>query len=618
MKVDIEDLGIAGCGETSLDGGPNIVARHPVTNEEYAIHPTMEHGFIAIQPVRRFSVHVRPDPTKFERTSRGAAQGPDGCIYQLGFHKGQCYAQDQTWSVLRWNWSDPISVPLADFSGLTNIGAQLEFDPEGRLYFHDFQDLYRLTLATRKVEIVAAKGSPALCSRRDGWLYFICESAVHGLDPRTGERKAVTTEAGAPCPVAAMKKDGQGRIILPVVVEKKDGRTYWLELRGCKAVAVDADTVQLAETMINPLDVAQSEPGMTQLTSYAFADGGYISRFVRREATYIDSAGRMTTFPLEFKDRPLQLFSIEIGGGRIWMGTVLPLYLLSYDPQTGTFTNHGHPSPVIGEIYNMIWLGNRLFMASYPGAYVTRFDPARPWRLDRSAQANPFQFGRIKEDGNSLHRIHGRAMDEEGNVFFSAFGDYGCEDSGICRITIRDGSIQRWIFPKTTMTALTHLPQTGQLLVCERKKDDPWLRATFISSVTGEVAASEPLIRDLGDITCWLHDGKSDWVYGLHDYRATIFAYSLKKRAIVRKIEELGFGHHCKQSLIFGKDDRIWGLTAGCLFAVNRDLTAKEKLADYEDRMLIPHSRFHLGYGPDGHLYFLNGPNLMRMKIQPG
>lgn len=613
MNHRIEDLGVAGVGETSLDGGPNIVARHPVTNEEYAIHPTMEHGFIAIQPARRFSIHIRPDLEKYERTSRGAAQGPDGCIYNLGFHKGQCYASEQTWSVLRWNWSDPISVPVAEFSGFTNIGAQLEFDLDGRLYFNALQGLCRLTMATRKVEVVADKASPPLCSRRDGWLYFICGPAVLGLDPRTGGQKAVMTEAGAPCPRGAMQKDGRGHIILPVVVEKKDGRAYWLELRGGKAVAVDAATVQLAETMINPLDVAQSEPWMTQLASYAFADGGYISRIVRREATYIDANGRMTTFPLEFKDRPLQLYSMEIGGGRIWLGTVLPLYLLSYDLKAGTFVNHGHPSPVIGEVYNMVWSDNRLFMASYVQAYVTRFDPARPWRLDRSAQANPFQFGRMKEEGPSLHRIHGRAIDPAGNVYFAAFGDYGCEDSGVCQIDIHTEKMKRWIYPKTTMTSLTYLPQTGQLMVCERKQGDSWLRASFLAPDTGEVIASEPLIEDQGDVVAWLHDG-GDWIYGLHDYRATIFAYSLKERRIVGAIRELGFGHHCKGSLIFGPDQRIWGLTAGCVFAVDRKLTAKEKLAEYADQMLIPHSRFNLVFGPDGHLYFMNGAHLMRMR----
>jgi hypothetical protein len=315
------------------------------------------------------------------------------------------------------------------------------------------------------------------------------------------------------------------------------------------------------------------------------------------------------------KVQPLQLFSIASGGGRLWMGTVLPLHLLSFEFSTGKFTDHGIPTPVPGEIYNMVWSGGRLFIASYPGAYVTRYDPKRPLRLDRSVQANPHQFGRIKESGPSLDRTHGRACDPDGNVYFAAKGDYGCEDSGICRIDIRSEAMQRWIYPKTTMTALTFLPQNGQLLVCERRKGEHCLRLSFIAPDSGVIVDSVPLIHDEGDITAWLHDG-GDWVYGLHDYRATIFAFSLKKRTAVATIAELGFGHHCKNSLIFGPDDRIWGVTHECVFAVDRELRSKERLASYEDKMLIPHSRFGVEFGPDGRLYFMNGAHLMRMAVR--
>lgn len=261
----------------------------------------------------------------------------------------------------------------------------------------------------------------------------------------------------------------------------------------------------------------------------------------------------------------------------------------------------------------MVWSGERLFMASYTGAYVTRYDPKRPWRYDRSVQANPRQLGKIKESTPFLHRTHGKAVGPDGNVYFAAKGDYGCEDSGICRIDLATETMRRWIYPETMMTALTYLPQTGQLLVCERRKGESGLRLSFVAPDSGLIADSLPLIRDDGDIIAWLHDG-GDWVYGLHDYRATLFAFSLKERKIVRKIEELAFGHHCKNSLVFGPEERIWGLTQDCVFAVDRDLRTKELLAAYKDQMLIPHSRFGLEFGPDGHLYFMNGAHLMRMK----
>ena len=106
-----------------------------------------------------------------------------------------------------------------------------------------------------------------------------------------------------------------------------------------------------------------------------------------------------------------------------------------------------------------------------------------------------------------------------------------------------------------------------------------------------------------------------DLVYGLHAWRACIFAFSLSKRRIVKQYPELGMGDHCHNALIFGPDDRKWGPTNDCVFSIDRDLGDVTVVAPYEDCADRNAYRFGMTRGPDGHVYFPNGTHLMRVRI---
>lgn len=636
MKCIIEDLGIAGHGEAHLDWNMGIMARHPRTGAEFVIHPTFEHGFLVIDPRARTGFHVQPDFSVFEHTSRGLVQAADGSILTVGC-RAVPRGEKQAWSLLRWNWEGQMSIPIEDFSRFFVVVPQIDCDTRGRVYlWNSGSDLYQLDPASHRLEVCAKNVGQVVCGR-DGLVYIVDGGGILALDPAREISTPVAMADGSPCARGLLRKDGAGRVVLPVEMSRREGRVFWLELRDGKAVPVDASVVRLCETVLVNNEVGLTEPYMRMVLPYVFQDGTYFSRLVENEVTLIDARGRPHTFAVERKDTPLRLFSIQAGGGRLWMGSILPLLMISYDPQTNTFTNHGTPTLCVGEIYNMAWSGERLFMASYPRCFLTRFDPSRPVRYDRSVQANPAQLGLMKngsqppnrsldpaidppltpslKEGSELylHRALGKAMDRAGNVYFSAHGDYGCVDSGICRIDRQTEEVTRWIYPETFFGSLIYLAESDRLLVCERRKGEEAIRFTFISPENGRVIHSAPVISDGGLVTTWLHDG-GDLVYGLHDHRATIFAYSLSGQKIVRKIAELGVGHHCYEALIFGPDGRIWGLTRECLFAVDRELTAKERLADYPDHANGNFNRFGFCYGPDKWLYFLNGAHLMRAR----
>ena len=51
------------------------------------------------------------------------------------------------------------------------------------------------------------------------------------------------------------------------------------------------------------------------------------------------------------------------------------------------------------------------------------------------------------------------------------------------------------------------------------------------------------------------------------------------------------------------------------VFSVDRGLTNKAVVAEYEDHADMNGYRFGFVRGPDGHLYFPNGPHLMRVGL---
>ncbi|MBI2194410.1 MAG: hypothetical protein HYU36_20725 [Planctomycetes bacterium] len=608
MNATLEDLGVPARGDTWLQFR---MARHPRTGAEMALGSLSRGGFVVIDPIQRRCTQVRPAHSATEGWAIG--QAPDGCIYQAAsFGRGK---ENALW---RWNWEGNVSELARE---LPPLGAfSLDVAPDGRVYIPSYSDntLHRFDPARDvwdNIGVFAAFGKHvrlAFCGR-DGWVY------VSVTDDRSRRIVAVQPETGETFPVemserlavrhrhADLLKDAAGHVLAGCT---RWGREAWVELFHGRAAAIDPADVHLARTHFQVSASAETE----WMTPLAFRDGSYIHWIGSKAVGFTDSQGRTSEIDLAIEDSPLRIFTVEYGGGRLWGGTFIPLTLFSMDPAGGLAQSYGNPTETSGEIYAMVWSHGKLYMASYTRAMLTRYDPGRPWRMDHSVWANPASLGLMKEDAPHLHRPHGKALAPDGRVFFAARGDYGCEDSGICRIEPETDEVTRWIYRETCFGALCFLPQSGQLLVSETRKGEEAIRFTLVSTETGMVLSSEVGIRDRGEVVSWLPSG-GDWVYGLHSYRATIFAYSLSERRIVRRLEEMRFGDHCYNVLLFGPDGRIWGLTNDSVFAVDRELSSAERVAAYEDHAGRNFYRFGMVYGPDGHLYFPNGTHLMRLRI---
>lgn len=596
MSYIVEDLGSVASGNAWM--GMRI-GRNPRTGAEVALLAMSKCGFVVFDPGTRRSTPVA-SPTP-EAECWAIAQPRGGPVYAFLYGAGE---------LLRWDWEGESARVVGRIPGAPCFA--IDAAPDGCVYIPHAQTnhIHRYDPRSETLDDlgdVSALGEHlrTLVCGNDGLVYLTVSTYGKGttfgmFDPATRKFAALTSDdpllAGRR--LTGLTRDAAGRVLLSA--QHYDEAVYF-ELVGGRARAVPREQLRLG---------------------LAFEDGSHLKIEYREEifddncwATYVKADGSRETFEIDRPEHPLRIFSVEAGGGRIWCGTFIPLRLASFDPATGTREHLGNPAHATGEIYSMAFSRGKLYMASYTSAPVTRYTPGKPWRKDDGIHANPAHLGYMK-DPPRLHRPYGRAIDPAGRVFFAAKGDYGCFDSGISRVDPATDEMTRWVYPQTTFTVMTYVAKLGQLLVAERRRGEKAIRFTFVSPEDGSVVSSEPVIEDGGEVVAWLDAsrGGDDLVYGLHAWRATLFAYSVSQRKIVASIPEMRFGDHCYSSLIFGLDGRIWGLTNQAVWAADRELKKAEEVVSYRDVAYKNFYRFGMCVGPDGAVYFPNGHRLMRVR----
>ncbi len=602
----VDDLGVQAYGDLWLNPRHGI---RPHDGAEVAICSLSRGGFMVIDPKARTGIQVKRSVERGEGWAIG--QGGDGVIWQTGFG-----ARDQV-PLLRWGWDSETSEVVRELPGKSYF--TLDVGPDGAVYLPDYTSntLHRYDPASDEVVSLGrfdefGKHIRTIYAAVDGWLYVTAvdglQAKVVAVNPATGMRQALEAMMDGPrhWQYGQLLKDGLGRVLIG---SKRWGREFWHELKEGRIMPDPVPLPQLAATAIRQA----ATPPSTVTSPLAFRDGTSISRLENRSCEVTDASGESHVFELAREESPLRIFSLISGGGRIWGGTFIPLTLFSHDPATGESVSHDNPTRSTGEIYGMAWAAEKLFMASYTEANITRYEADRPCEPETSRQANPVHLGRMKEAGPPLHRIYGTVVTPDGMVYFAAKGDYGCEDSGLVRIDPRSEEITRWAYPATTFGALCHIPGRDELLVAERRGEERGLRFTRLDARRGEILAEPTIIDDEGQVISWLPaaDGR---VYGLHNHRATLFLYDPLAEEVVDQVAEMKVGDHCYNALIDGPDGRIWGLTNRCVYAVERDLSRVEAIAPYPDHAGGNFYRFGLCSGPDKAIYFANGTHLMRMS----
>ncbi len=345
----------------------------------------------------------------------GLTVGPDNCVY-IGT------AGDATQGGLLLKF-DPSRPEL----GLVNLGKMAESETyiwalangegDGCIYGCTYGNGKVVSYNTRTGEmrdygqmLPGQQYTRPIVVGKDGWVYTAAgttEPDYIALDPVSGEHHSSRPEELAGTRVAELEQGGWGQLR-----KGTDGHAYqrdcgkWYRLVGGRAEAI-ADE-ELPPALTPELADGRRLVGVYPEGRWALAD---------------PVSGERTSGEFAYESAGMEPFVVGEGPDRkIYGSTMLPLWLFRTDPQTGASEVLGNPSRSGGELYSLLSLNGLLWSFGYPEAYVSSYDPARPWSFGDSAEHNPRNFGRM---GDGHLRPRAVILGPDGMIYVGSYAPYG-------------------------------------------------------------------------------------------------------------------------------------------------------------------------------------------------
>ena len=129
--------------------------------------------------------------------------------------------------------------------------------------------------------------------------------------------------------------------------------------------------------------------------------------------------------------------------GRIWGSSGFGQTIFRFDPATGEFWNSSSVCNHGGEVYGMVFVGDKLFLAAYVGGDHIVYDPDQPW--DQLNNVNPRT---LRSVGPDLIRPHGRSViGPDGGVWTGWWAKYGVYGGGLSRVDPATLEVESWYDP---------------------------------------------------------------------------------------------------------------------------------------------------------------------------
>lgn len=303
--------------------------------------------------------------------------GPDGRLYLGTYFQGH---------ILRL---DPQTDRLDDLGqaipGETYIW-QLSLGPDGKLYGCTYPNakLLQFDPASGKATDLGRMDpvqnyNRTLCAAADGWVYCAIGSEKANLvayNPQTKERRGLIPESE--------RRPGFGQI-----ERGADGFAYG---------TCNDKSYRLrdgAATVINALP-----PAMPR-------------------TRYKD--GQEAVAPDTYQGRELPIFRLAAGpDGKVYGSSILPEYLLRFNPAEGKPVTMGLIPGA--EAYSMLSADGKLYIASYTGATLQIYDPAKSFAPGTERANNPAYYGQTapKQD-----RPYDMALGADGKIYLACVPSYG-------------------------------------------------------------------------------------------------------------------------------------------------------------------------------------------------
>jgi hypothetical protein len=548
---------------------------------------------------------VQVDPESGEQKQFGA---PHGCPGAWGFIVGpdkKVYLG--TWggaSILRFDPKQPRKgIEIVGRPSLTETYIwNYTIGRDGKLYAGTYPNAKLISYdpATGKMSDLGRMDPNEMYSRfvatgRDGWIYVaigMVRGSIVAYNPATGKHQLAIPE----------NHIGQGR---GYVYNGRDGNAYGqlgkhtYKLLTGKAIIINKDQAStLAPQMLKDGRILAS----------ADLDGSYtLENPVTRHK-------EKRSFSYEAKGSAL--FTVAKGPEDLIYGsTIMPLELFWFDPRTEKTKNPGNPTGmrggVTGEIYSFAILDEKLYLCAYPGAWLSRYDPKRPWNYGPKIGDNPYGFGKI---GEGHYRPRAMIAGRDRRLYIGSLPPYGELGGAMAVYDPHKNQVvenYRNLIPNQSIVALVEEPITGLI---------------FGGTSTAAGHGARPVEQD-AHLFAWDREKKEKAIdvipiRGRHAVTSiaqaggkifailsgpTLVVYDALNRKIVRRADMI-LGNPREISLELWKDGLIYGLTDSCIFTINPKTYVISEYAN-------PYQPISCGWAINNTgIYFGSGAHLMRWK----
>jgi hypothetical protein len=436
------------------------------------------------------------------------------------------------------------------------------------------------------------KYTRSICTAPDG---RICIGIGYGranvvvYDPKTGEHASILPE----------KYRDEPNETAASVYTGTDGDAY-----------ITAGAAKLRITATGTEVVDEPPPAVSKTV---FADGRAVQNPLL-DGTYdqVGADGKVEKKTFEYKGAGSGVFMVSTGPlGRIYGGTAMPNEMFWYDPGTGKHENPGNPCEVGGEIYSMLDHDGILYMCAYPGSFLSKWDPEKPWNYGREPANNPRGFGRL-----GVGHLRPRAMIHGPNdmICIGSYPEYG-KHGGSLGVwdPVQDKLVENHhhLIKNQSIVSLVYDPDSGLIYGGSSTAGgggtnpvEPEARFFAFDPKSKGLVLEESPFPGMQSLRTLVRAGNR--LFGICDGEK-LFVYDLVGKEYVHKAE-LGVGHVPDCCMGLWKDGLLYGLSGNSAFRLDPETFEVTVLAEYEGSV-------RCGFAMDDHgIYFGDRATLMRFN----
>ncbi len=160
----------------------------------------------------------------------------------------------------------------------------------------------------------------------------------------------------------------------------------------------------------------------------------------------------------------LHIIATGPGGGVLYGSSYMPNQLFRASLDGTKIEDLGVHSIAMGEAYSMVNLDGKIYLASYPEARLSVFDPAQPLHFGTAPGDNPRDLGRLDKVS---YRPNALVVTPDGKLWMGSSPDYGLRGGTLAWYDPKTGAMKshRAIVPDTSPASMIYLPELKQLLI---------------------------------------------------------------------------------------------------------------------------------------------------------